>query len=399
MARPKRHRPHKPHDLGPRVYRPRGSRYFKVDLRPWGGARVVMRNPDATGWPDTGERTDQAEIADRWKWSYADYFAGLHKRRVLGIARDKPLGAAVQEYLSYRKTVVEHSTYTSCRSSLKHLLESGHLTVGTPLPHVTTKDIQDVVSAMLSKGYKPSTVHTVLGQIKVFMAWTGYGIGRVGLPRLASTDVRYWSDEEIVAIQRAARQVDAQRDRRSHFPSAVLAVELALASGLRMGELFALRWSDINPTERVVRVNWQVPKDSLTLRALKSKSARTVVMLPTWWPSHTPPRSDSFVLGTDRPVGTRTQRNMVQRILDTAGLNRLGAGWHTFRHTFAYLSIVKYGWRYEELQLALGHSSIKTTQGVYGQFHVEGLLLNARDRMYNATTNGTVRPEAVLAQR
>ena len=80
-------RAHRPHDLGPRVYRTKGSRWFRVDLRPWKGTRVALRNPEDAGWPDHGERTDMEEIAEQWKWAYLALVRDEHRRRVMGLGR------------------------------------------------------------------------------------------------------------------------------------------------------------------------------------------------------------------------------------------------------------------------------------------------------------------------
>jgi integrase len=72
---------------------------------------------------------------------------------------------------------------------------------------------------------------------------------------------------------------------------------------------------------------------------------------------------------------------MIQRILDTAGLNEMGVGWHSLRHTYAK-RFIDMGGRIQELQKSLGHSSIQTTEQVYGHFEDEDAARMARQRIY-----------------
>ena len=147
-------------------------------------------------------------------------------------------------------------------------------------------------------------------------------VGGISVPYYGGRDVETLSDEDIPVLFTAAKAVDAQQT--GNFPSAALACGIGLYMGLRQGEVFALTWQDIKPNERTVRVQLQVPKESVELKPLKGKLARTALIMPEWWDLH---RYDAvgFICGrTGQPVGTRTQRNLITRVLDTAGLNELG---------------------------------------------------------------------------
>ena len=151
--------------------------------------------------------------------------------------------------------------------------------------------------------------------------------------------------------------------------------------GLRQGEIFALQWADIDRTQGTVRVRWQLPKDRTEPKPTKGKYARSVPVRPGWWPLHRPDRVGLVCGRLGRPVGSRTQRNLITRILDTAGLNRKGLGWHILRHTFA-LRFLDEGGSMEELQLALGHQSITTTQARYDHRKSEAVAPQAAKRIY-----------------
>lgn len=401
MARGSNERPHRPHQLGPRVYRAKGSRWWRVDLRPWGGQRVAIRNPEAPGWPDRGERTEDEEIADQWKWAYYALMRDGHRRRVMGLGPPpRPIGKAIEQFLEHRRNTVEKATWGVSRTACGHLARHFGTTLRTD--QITGAALQELVEEMLEEGYEPSTLKTNARTWRLFLEWCYFGVSGLALregtsrrrlkefydpteelsiPDPGQTDVTTLTDEQIPMILAAAAKVDEQQI--GLFPSAVLACGIGIFMGLRQGEIFALSWQDIDSANRTARPQLQVPKDSLELKPLKGKRARTALVLPGWWEHH---RRDAvgFVCGrTGKPVGTRTQRNLVTRVLDTAGLNELGRGWHLFRHTYAR-RFIEQGGRLEELQKGLGHSSFRTTESIYGHFHHDVAARLARERIYGA---------------
>ena len=396
-------RSHRPHQLGPRVYRAKGSRWFRVDLRPWGGQRVPIRNPEDPGWPDHGERTDLEAVAEQWKWAYLALVRDEHRRRVLRLGRSpQALSDATEKFLLHRSKTVEKATLSANRTGTVHLLR--HFGGAARTNTITAPLLQDLVNELLGEGYLPSTVEAYARSWRIFFEWCHFGVcgkalrqnanrrrlaeffdpvAELSIPDPGKTDVETLTDAEILRLMAAAALVDTQQI--GQFPSAVMACGVGLFMGLRMGEIFALSWGDIAAPARTVRPQLQVPKDSLVLKPLKGKRARTALILPGWWEHH---RTDSvgFVCGrTGRPVGSRTQRNLITRVLDTANLNRVGWGWHVLRHTYARTFLAQgRGGSLEQLQRSLGHSSIVTTQDTYGHFHEDVAARLASERIYGS---------------
>lgn len=363
---------------------------------------MVLRNPMDPGWPTVGERTESEATAEQWKWSYHELALAAKHRRIFGLGRSpQVLSAAIEGYLEHREHVVERSTYQGDRTGTGHLLRG--LGAHTRTNTIGPEALQGIVDELLREGYEPSTLATYLKVWRVFLEWCHFGVCGAALrgspdarrrlaeffdpttvvviPNRGHTDVETIADEDIPRLFEAAAKIDELAV--GNFPSAVLAVGIGLYMGARKGEIFALSWQDIRPEARSVRIQYQVPKDSTSLKPLKGKLARTALVMPDWWPLH---RRDTvgFVCARNgKPVGTRTQNNLITRVLDTAGLNAIGRGWHVLRHTYARQFIEK-GGRLEELQKSLGHTSVVTTETRYSHFHEDVASRLAAERIYGA---------------
>lgn len=306
-----------------------------------------------------------------------DLARGEHRRRVLKLPRDRTVSQAAADFLEHRKATVEIATWSADRTALNHLSEAlGRKRVATVEP----EEIQALMDSLLRRGYKATTCGTYLKTAGVFFRWAGYdATSGVYLPDRGRTDVVTLDPHEIVKLLDAARKVD--RQQIGLFPSALLSVQVGLTMGLRQGEIFALRWEDVDPARRSVRVNWQIPKERTTPKPLKGKLARTALVLPDWWSLHRPEAIGYIVGRNGRPVGTRTQRNLITRVLDTAGLNGIGRGWHLLRHTYSDV-FLKRGGTIGELRLSLGHSSTRTTERVYDHMAPDFAVTMAAARIY-----------------
>jgi integrase len=397
----KKQRPHRPHDLGPRVYREPGSRWFKIDLRPWGLPRMTLRDPEAPGWPDRGARTESQETAEQWKWEYLGDIHRGERRRVLSLGPEpRRLGEAVDAFLAHRRATVERATFINSRSAAVHLLEAfGRIRLTST---VEGAHLQELVTELLDRGYEPTTLDTYVRSWRLFFEWCHFGmcgvklrtsVSRrrlaefydptegVTLPKPGRVDVITLSDAEIPEVMRAARKVDAQQI--GFFPSAYRACGIGLFMGLRQGEIFALDASAIDARTKTVRVQFQVQKDRSELVPTKGKNARTAVVLDEWWEQHDPSAIGLLLGRNGKPVSTRPQRNLITRVLDTAGLNEMGLGWHLLRHTYARLFLER-GGAIGFLQKSLGHSSVRTTEAAYEHLQTDVAARLAHEQMSRA---------------
>ena len=138
-------------------------------------------------------------------------------------------------------------------------------------------------------------------------------------------------------------------------------LEILYGSGVRVSELVGMRISDINLTERFVKIMGKgskerlVPLSEAAIGAIKNwMIARNVIEI-----KH---RQEDFLFLNRR--GSRMSREMVfmiiKKLAEKAGIIK-NISPHTFRHSFA-THMLENGANLRAIQQLLGHSSITTTE-------------------------------------
>jgi integrase len=155
---------------------------------------------------------------------------------------------------------------------------------------------------------------------------------------------------------------------------------VALKTGMRQGELLALRWSDIDLADAVVRVRRSFTGG--TLDTPKNRERRDVdlisdvVKLLAHMQTHANSCGDSLVFHTGDNGGflspTIVLRRHLYPAMAAAGIDRVGPThekrtFHSFRHTFAKRALEN-GAQVTWLSRHLGHSSLKVTTDIYGHW-------------------------------
>jgi integrase len=157
---------------------------------------------------------------------------------------------------------------------------------------------------------------------------------------------------------------------------------VALKTGMRMGEILALRWGDIDLDEATVRVRRSYTGGQLGTP--KNRERRDVdlisdvVELLSLWQrgDESAATADALVFpgesrGTFVSASTLLRRELYPA-MERAGVPRVGPTqerrtFHSFRHTFAKRALES-GAQITWLSRHLGHSSLKVTTDIYGHW-------------------------------
>ena len=147
---------------------------------------------------------------------------------------------------------------------------------------------------------------------------------------------------------------------------------LELTTGLRVGELMALQWDDLNFKTGELRIERQVyrTRDELLIQEPKTKaSIRTVILPPpvvealkeykrtvsSRWIFPSPKKEDA-------PLAPAAASHRLSKILIHAGCKKVR--FHDFRHVFA-TNALEHGMDVKTLSTIIGHVSSATTLNVY----------------------------------
>ena len=143
-------------------------------------------------------------------------------------------------------------------------------------------------------------------------------------------------------------------------------------TGLRIGELCALKWSDIDLSQRTISVSRTIQRIKVQggtqLIITEPKSISSVREIPI--PDCILPllknfcsKGESYILsGTAKPVEPRTMQYRFQALLKKAKLPSIH--FHALRHMFA-TNCVELGFDVKSLSEILGHSGVEITLNRY----------------------------------
>ena len=172
---------------------------------------------------------------------------------------------------------------------------------------------------------------------------------------------------------------------------------LELTTGLRRGEILALRWDDLNFLTGALRIERQVQRiqGKLVVSQPKTRASCRSILLPapvlkvleqhrqsvgSRWMFPSPQKEDS-------PLDPAAVRKKLSVVLKRAGCP--AARFHDLRHTFA-TSALEHGMDVKTLSTVIGHVSSATTLNVYAHVTDE-MRRKAADKIDRAIT-GTELP-------
>lgn len=134
---------------------------------------------------------------------------------------------------------------------------------------------------------------------------------------------------------------------------------MALRTGMRLGELFGLDWSDIDFKRGVITVRHSLVREVLS--SPKNNLVRHIPMTPEVVSSLLKRRKDRglvFHRPGGKPLSYGIAGNAIKRLYKRAGLRKIG--WHVLRHTFAS-QLAAAGVPMLAIQNLLGHATIQMT--------------------------------------
>jgi integrase len=386
----------------------RGQAFYEAKFRHQGrqvkrriGPAWLDRDPDG-GWrPRRGRVSDgfyderrahvaAAEIVSAYVADAAEVERVERERKQAGVT----FREVAEEYLSWLERVngAKPSTLRDHRSTLAEAgtpyrrgsgTINGHVMAALgdrPASKITTREINELLTKVSDTGASPSTVNKFRA---VIVAVLNYGAKEdtFGLQTnpAAQADKRrepdrapllFYSPEEIEALARAladGRHRELKPHERGRVEDAQDAelVRVAAYAGLRLGELLALRWRDVDFAGHALTISRamsdgvesstksgrvrRVPLPDQAAAALDRLSRRA---------DFTARDEIVFCNALGRPLDGSALRRRFKRARDAAGLRPLR--FHDLRHTYGSL-LAAAGVDLVTIQAVMGHSTLATT--------------------------------------
>ncbi|MBR4735055.1 MAG: site-specific integrase [Bacteroidales bacterium] len=271
-------------------------------------------------------------------------------------------------WLTRKKQYVKRSTYATYST----LIETHLVPCFGSRTDIREADVQEFVNAELSAGRSVKTVKDVLVVLKMILRFGA----KCGMFPERRIDVvfptqREKTTVEVMSVPNQRRLMSYVKD---HFSFRNLGILIAMSTGLRIGEICALRWADVDLESRVLRVNRtiqriyleghtelleDVPKTVSSIREIPLTQELMGILRPL----KKIVRADYYVLsGSAAPIEPRTYRAYFKRVTVEIGLPAIR--FHGLRHSFA-TRCIESRCDYKTVSALLGHSNISTTLNLY----------------------------------
>lgn len=241
---------------------------------------------------------------------------------------------------------------------------------------LSEKLVQEFVLQKLNGGLSIKTVKDMLIVLRMVMK---FGV-KNGLMSYQEWDIKYPTvesnkDIEVLTVADHKKILDFIKQ---NFTFRNLGIYISLTTGLRIGEICGLKWSDINTDKSTITVNRTIERiyivegehkhTELVISTPKTKnSCREIPMnkelLAMVKPLKKVVNVNFYVLtNEEKPTEPRTYRNYYHRLMKHLDIPRLK--YHGLRHSFA-TRCIESNCDYKTVSVLLGHANITTTLNLY----------------------------------
>ena len=232
------------------------------------------------------------------------------------------------------------------------------------LEEITTEELQDYVDDW-QKQFSSNTIKSYITLIMSVLKKNGF---RIDSPKIKNYTPKkiFYSNEEIDKISQYF--IKSSKIKHNH-----LAIPIAMYTGLRIGEILALQWLDVDLSRKLISVSknaehifgkgsiLQTPKTESSIREVAIPNQLYDILIK--FAPQKDEEWDNFVTSNrPKPQEYRTALRSAERLLAKIGVEY--KGFHSFRHSYA-TKMLESGVNTKVVSDLLGHSNISTTLNIY----------------------------------
>lgn len=275
----------------------------------------------------------------------------------------KPFEACADAWERWHEGQVSYNGAEAYRAPMRRAKEQFR---GSRIDTIRPDEIDAYIRYLAGRGYARRTVQLHLDMLRmvwdysIVQGWTTINpCGAVKLPNGLPRGRREMpSDEQI------------ERVKAGLFLDFGLFPYFLLHTGMRRGELLALRWEDIDREHKLITVNKAVyfAGNTPQIKAPKTDSGRREIVLLDALAAVLPKDGKGYVFGGEKPLTKCQVRKRWEKWCREAGLatdaGKATVTPHQLRHAFATI-LFDAGIDAKVAQELLGHSSIQVTRDIY----------------------------------
>jgi integrase len=288
------------------------------------------------------------------------------------ITRNQRIERLCREWLLSKKIYVKESTYNQYYNTINNHI----LPLLLKIDNTTNSTIvQDYFYLLIQKGYSNKTIHDILSIIKSIDGYFKKRGINLGICIESINTKRKKTDVQYLDI---CSQKNLSSFLLENLNNKTFGILLALYTGIRIGELCALKWEDIDLKSKtltinktLIRIQNHLDEDSLSktriiITSPKSNDSIREIPLPDFIvevakQTFTKP-SDYVLSGSTNYIEPRNMQYYFQKVLIQSGTRSVN--FHALRHTFA-TRCIESNFDVKTLSEILGHSNVRITLDKY----------------------------------
>lgn len=322
----------------------------------------------------------------QYGYLYGHTYDAVKKKKIAVLCQNNPqkfpgnryiFHTLSQEWLLSIRYTVKVSTYACYETLIEtHIIpEFGNV----PVKYISSGSIYAFSEKMKQEGLSPRTIKNLL---ILFHSILRYG-EKLGYLSMSQLEFRYPKIADrsfnLISQENLAKLISVLSTDTSAFSMGIL---LCIYTGIRVGELSGIRWSDIDFNKKILHIRRTIsrvknldytgesdetPKTILMIGSPKSTSSLRDIPIPDFLLAKLEPIAsmpDAYLLtgSSTKCMEPRSIQRKFQRLLEQCEIPNINI--HSLRHAFA-TRCTEMGFDSKTLSEILGHSSVKITMDIY----------------------------------